>query len=103
MDAARRVALARLVWLPVRSRERAAASVAEALWRAGFFSGQVEQHYSAARVAELVGRCPEHVVSQVKAGQFGPVFRDAGGWIIPASGVQRWLASRLVSVPEVLA
>jgi hypothetical protein len=66
--------------------------------RRAFFSDSsgvegIEQHYSAVQVAGLLGRCPEYVVKLAKSGRLGPVFRDAGGWIIPASGVRAWLSS----------
>jgi hypothetical protein len=57
----------------------------------------IEQHFSAAQVAGLIGRCPEYVSAGARRGEFGRVFRDARGWIIPASGVRAWLAAREVS------
>lgn len=69
------------------------------LRRGLFLAGQgllVEQHYKAAEVAELVRRSPEHVVKCARRGEFGAVFFDAGGWMIPASGVSAWLELRRV-------
>lgn len=69
------------------------------LRRALFLAGQgllVEQHYKAADVAVLVCRSTKHVVQEAKRGAFGRVFFDAGGWLIPASGVTAWLELRRV-------
>lgn len=57
----------------------------------------IEQHYNATRVAALLGRCDEWVVRRIKAGDFGPVSRDDGGWLIPASSVNRYLAKHVFS------
>jgi len=83
--------------LTERERSRTAGAVVSRLRSAGLLGQVIEQHYSAAQVAGLLGRCAEYVVKLAKAGQFGPVARDEGGWIIPASGVQSWLSSRTVS------
>jgi hypothetical protein len=83
---------------PQRLRERAAFVIVSALRDAGFFAGAVEQHYSAVTVARLLSRSPEYITQQVKRGAFGRVFRDGAGWMIPASGVRRWLEDRALSV-----
>lgn len=84
------------VVLDERKRAKAAGSIAAALRDGGLIAGSVEQHYSAAQVAALLGRCPEYVVHEAKAGRFGRVCRDARGWLIPASGVEAWLADHTV-------
>jgi len=65
-------------------------------------ASSVEQLYKASEVAVLVSRSPEHVVKEAKAGKFGAVFFDAGGWLIPASGVQAWLDRRAFVPAETL-
>lgn len=60
----------------------------------GLLASSVEQLYKASEVALLVSRTPEHVVAEAKAGRFGVCYRDGGGWLIPASGIQSWLDRR---------
>lgn len=96
VEDARRVALQALAAVPdARLRARLAGEVTTALREAGALAQAVEQHYNARQVAELIARCPDYVCAQAKAGAFGPVMRDDGGWLIPASGVQAWLARRV--------
>ncbi len=94
VEDARRLVVAQLEVVPERSRGRVAGLVCAALRDAGFFTGSVEQHYSAVQVGQLLGRTPEYVSQQIRKGEFGAVFRDEGGWIIPASRVQAWLERR---------
>ncbi len=61
-------------------------------------SRDVEQHYSAADAATLLGRTPEYVVQQIRKHQFARVSRDGGGWLIPASSIQRWLEAHSFDV-----
>lgn len=77
---------------------RLAGLVAVELRANRLLSCSLEQHFKASEVALLVSRSLEHVVQQAKAGEFGQVMRDAGGWLIPASGVQAWLDRRAVKM-----
>lgn len=76
---------------------RTASLIAARLRDARLLASSVEQLYKASEVALLVSRSERHVVDQAKAGQFGVVYRDDGGWLIPASGVQAWLGRRVFS------
>jgi hypothetical protein len=80
-----------------RRRARLANEVTSALRAEDLLAQSVEQHYNARQVADLVSRHPDYIAAQAKAGKFGPVMRDDGGWLIPASGVQAWLAARVFS------
>jgi hypothetical protein len=105
-DARRVVAdvLASVPALSDRERSRLAAELVAQLRDAGCLASAVEQHYNAAQTALLISRCPKYVGAQAKAGRFGPVMRDDGGWLIPASGIQRWLSARLFfPSPQALA
>lgn len=98
---ARRAVLAALEVLPDAQRleplqrARLASKLTLALRDAGCLASAVEQHYDAQQTAGLIQRCAKYVGLQAKAGQFGPVCRDDRGWLIPASGIQRWLDGRL--------
>lgn len=91
LDDARRVVLDLLDCVPERSRGRLAGQVVAALRDAGLLAASIEEHYSAAQVARFLGRSAEWVSDRARAGDFGRVVRDDGGWLIPASGVQRYL------------
>lgn len=93
----RRALFLHLDGLPERQRLALASKLTKVLRDGGWLASSVEQHYKAAQVAQLVARTPEHVVAQAKAGAFGVVYRDDGGWIIPASGVQQWLMGKIYS------
>lgn len=104
-DAARRV-FSLLEVVPARERRRVALAVVEDFQRAGFFNFGIEQHYSAADFARLVGRSRAYIVQEIEAGRISPAFRDGGGFLIPASAGERWLESRRLGrsiVPEVVA
>lgn len=83
--------------LPHRQRAKLANQIADRLRRAGLLACGIEQHLRAVDVARLLSRTPEFVVKEAKAGRLGPVARDDGGWLIPASGVQSWLAARMIT------
>ena len=83
--------------LSQRERSRVAGVLTGKLRAAGLLAGSVEQHYSAVQVAALLNRGDDYVCRLARSGKFGPVMRDDGGWIIPASGVQAWLASVTVA------
>lgn len=104
LEDARRVVLDSLNECPsldARSRARLASVLVAALRDAGLLAQSVEQHYSATQVANLLNRSSKHVAQQAKAGAFGPVALDDGGYLIPASGVQQWLDRRILgSNPE---
>jgi hypothetical protein len=78
-----------------RQRARLAQVLTSALRDAGCLASAVEQHYDAQQTAVLIQRCSKYVGLQARAGAFGPVMRDDKGWLIPASGIQRWLEARL--------
>lgn len=73
------------------SRGRIAGAIVADLRDARLLAASIEQHYSAVQVASLLGRSVEWVTQRAKAGAFGPVSVDGGGYLIPASGVQRYL------------
>lgn len=81
--------------LPDRQRAVLASRLAAKLRDGGWLADAIEQHYNATATAEKIGRTPEHVVKECKAGRFGVVYRDDGGWLIPASGIQSWLERRI--------
>jgi hypothetical protein len=56
----------------------------------------LQEHLPAAVVAERLHRCTKWVIQRAKDGDFGAVFRDDGGWLIPASGVNSYLAKHKV-------
>lgn len=89
---------------PARQRSLANAITGQLRDR-GLLASSVEQLYKASAVARLVSRTPEHVAKEAREGQFGVVFFDAGGWLIPASGVQAWLDRRVFApaLKEVIA
>lgn len=80
-----------------RERARLASGLVVALREAGCLASSVEQHYDATQAAGLISRCTKYVGHQARDGFFGPVLRDDKGWLIPASGLQRWLDARLFS------
>jgi hypothetical protein len=88
--------------LSAAKQRTVANSITARLRRDGLLASSVEQLYKASEVALLVSRSPEHVVKEAKAGRFGAVFFDAGGWLIPASGVQAWLDQRAFASVETL-
>ena len=94
-DARRRV-FSILAGVSARERGRLASAVVDEFARAGFFNSGIEQHYSAADFARLVGRSRAYIVQQIEAGRIAPAFRDRGGFLIPASAGERWLASQEV-------
>lgn len=94
VEDARRVVVEALASVPERQRSRLAAVVVAALRDAGSLGATIEQHYSAQDCARLLGRSARHITDECKRGNFGRVFFDAGGWMIPASGVQAWLERR---------
>lgn len=81
--------------LPDRKRAALASKLAAMLRDGGWLADGIERHYKATSVAEKVSRSPEFIVKECKAGRFGRVYRDDGGWLIPASGVQSWLERRI--------
>lgn len=82
-----------------RKRARLAGVIAATLRDSGLLGGSVEQHYSAAQVAALCGgRSSAWAVRHARAGDFGPVICDGGDWLIPASGVNKYLSRYLVGV-----
>lgn len=97
----RRALFLELEGLPERQRSKLALRLTAKLRDGGWLTSGVEQHFKAVETAALISRTPEFVVKQCKAGRFGPVYRDDGGWLVPASGVQSWLAERLFSGLEV--
>lgn len=83
-----------------RQQSRLASVIAATLRDAGLLGSSVEQHYSAAQVASLLGRSPAWVVKHAKLSHFGPVSWD-DGLLIPASGVNAYLDEhRVSSLPE---
>lgn len=102
LEDARRAVFSVLQGFDHRKRAQVCAGVVESLRAAGVLGAVVDQHYSAAELARLLGRCPEYVSDQARKGAFGPVMRDAKGWLIPASGVNRWLAGLVVTSPAEL-
>lgn len=84
-----------------RERSRVASMLVAALRDAGCLAQSVEQHYDATQTAVLIRRCSKYVGLQARAGGFGPVMRDDGGWLIPATGIQRWLDARLFLPVEI--
>jgi hypothetical protein len=81
--------------LPPRQRSALAARITAQLRDRGLIQQSVEQHFNATQTGQLVSRSPEHIVKECKAGRFGRVYRDDGGWLVPASGIQSWLACRI--------
>jgi len=43
------------------------------------------------------GRSDRWVKDKAKAGEFGEVFRDNGGWLIPEAGLQAYLSRHRVT------
>ena len=97
VEEARRVVLAALGEAVSPAQAARLASVVTARLRNAGLLGGVERHYSAATTGLLLSRSPEHVVAQIKLGRFGVCYRDDGGWLVPESGVQGWLAARVFS------
>lgn len=59
----------------------------------------VEAMYPVRIVAGLFFRGENWVIERCKAGDFGQVYRDGGGWMIPASGLNAYLRRHAVQVP----
>jgi hypothetical protein len=97
---ARRAVFLILDGLPERQRSALAGRVVAALRDAKLLASSVEQHFNATETARLVSRSPEYVVREFKAGRFGPVYRDDGGWLVPASGIESWLERRRFGADE---
>lgn len=56
-----------------------------------------EKFYSVSQVAAMFpGRGRRWVIDRVKAGQFGTVLKDDGGWLIPLSGLRAFVSARAV-------
>lgn len=99
MEDCRRAVFLCLAGIDERKRARLAGVIAAGLRDAGLLGGSVEQHYSAAQVAALCGgRSSAWAVRHARAGDFGPVICDGGDWLIPASGVNDYLARYAVGV-----
>jgi len=49
------------------------------------------------------GRSSRWVTRHIKAGDFGEVIRDAGGWLIPEAGIQGYLARHRISREDIPA
>ena len=86
-----------LAELPDRKRAAVTSRILQVLKSGRWLAGNIDQHYSAADAARLLGRCPEYIAREAKSGRLGVVYRDDGGWIIPASGLQAWLDRRIFS------
>lgn len=91
----RRALFFELAILPDRQRAAVANRLAAKLRDDGWIAQSIEHHYKAVDAARLISRTPEYVVKECKAGRFGRVYRDDGGWLIPASGIQQWLERRI--------
>ena len=90
-EEARRLLVEVLVELPPAVRSRLAARAVGRMRDAGFFQSDVERHFSAVQVADLLGRSPAYITAQVRSGLLSPACRDAGGWLLPGSSVNAWL------------
>ena len=90
----------KLAILPDRERAAMASRLAAMLRDDGWLGDAIEVHYNATAVAAKISRTPEFVVKECKAGRFGVVYHDDGGWLIPASGVQSWLERRIFGNSE---
>lgn len=98
LEDARRVvqdALSQAPTLSARERSRLSAELVADLRDKGLLAQCQEQLYTAVQAARLISRSPKYVAQQAKAGALGPVGLDDGGWLIPASGLQRWFTARL--------
>ena len=93
-EEARRLLVEVLVELPPAVRSRLAARAVGRMRDAGFFQSDVERHFSAVQVADLLGRSPAYITAQVRSGLLSPACRDAGGWLLPGSAVNAWLGLR---------
>jgi hypothetical protein len=60
---------------------------------------QLEAHYDVSDVQRrfFPSRSVRWITDHAKAGDFGPAVRDAGGWLLPESGLLRYLASRVAT------
>ena len=66
-------------------------------------SPETERFYSIRQIAEMFpGRSRRWVEDRVKAGEFGPAL-NAGGWLIPWSGVREYIRSHSVDFAELSA
>lgn len=93
----RRLVFLKLESLPARTRSMLASTITSELRTAGLLGPVVEQHLSAADAASLLGRrCARWAVKHAAKGDFGQVFRDGGDWLIPASGLEAYLAAHAV-------
>lgn len=95
VDDVRAAVFSELAVLPDRQRAALANRLTAKLRHGGWLGASIEQHYKATEAARLIGRTPEFVVKECKAMRFGLVYRDDGGWLIPASGIQQWLERRI--------
>lgn len=93
----RRLVFLELESLPARTRSRLASAITSSLRIAGLLGPRVEQHYSATDAASLLGRrCRRWAVIHAERGDFGPVSRDGNDWLLPASGLELYLAAHAV-------
>lgn len=100
---ARRVALDLLAGcgdLDSRQQARLAAELVARLRDAGLLQQSVEQHYSALEAGRLVGRGKKYMQAEARAGRIPGAKIDDGGWLLPASGLQRWLDAKLFSAAK---
>ena len=100
VDDVRAVFFAELGMLSDRQRAATANRLAAAMRAGGWLADPVECHFNARATAAKIGRSPEFVVKECKAGRFGMVYRDDGGWLIPASGIQSWLERRIFGAED---
>lgn len=81
------------------AKERLANEITRRLRAAGLLASGLEQHYSAADAARLLGdRSAAWAVKHAKLGDFGPVVCDGGNWLIPASGLLKYLDEHRLEV-----
>lgn len=60
----------------------------------------IEQHYKVSQVARTLGRSTQFVREMVRAGEFPGAALVGGVFVIPESGVRRFLLARQVVMPE---
>lgn len=93
----RRLVFCALASLPARQRSHLASVITSELRSAGLLGPRVEAHYSAPQAGLLLaGRCARWAAKAATEGKFGQCFRDGHGWLIPASGLELYLAARAV-------
>jgi len=58
----------------------------------------VQAYYSVRDVRRIFfpSRSIRWITDRAKAGAFGPVVRDAGGWLIPEAGILAYLSERMI-------